>query len=270
MNLKIFQVDAFSGQIFSGNPAAVCPLDTWPGDRLLQNIAAENNLAETAYFVKTEEGYHIRWFTPKAEVDLCGHATLAAAWVLFELMGHRDRLVSFSSRSGVLTVTKNADWLTLNFPADKIEKTELTEELSRCFEMVVPGGIAGKGRPLQAYRGLTDYMLVFGSQDEIEQVKPGLQRIAQLDARGVIITAKGNDTDFVSRFFAPAVGIDEDPVTGSAHTSLTPYWSSILGKNELTARQLSERGGYLKCKMVNGRVEISGQATLYLQGEITV
>ena len=258
--MKIYQVDAFTDTVFSGNPAAVCPLDTWLDDKTLQNIAAENNLAETAFFVKTNEGFHIRWFTPKAEVDLCGHATLATAYVLFQEMGYSDNTLSFDSRSRILTVTKNQEWLTLNFPVDQFHPIELTSELISCFDST----------PTEAYKGLTDYMLVFPHIQDIQTINPDLSKIALLDARGVIVTAKGTDTDFVSRFFAPAVGVNEDPVTGSAHTTLAPYWSAQLRKTELTARQISERGGYLRCKLINDRVEISGQAALYLTGEISI
>lgn len=253
-------MDAFADRVFKGNPAAICPLDAWVDDGLLQNIAVENNLAETAFFVKTNDGYHIRWFTPKTEVDLCGHATLASAYVLFELLGFKKDVLSFRSRSGVLTVTRNKDWFTLDFPVDKAEKIEITPELRSCFDL----------KPVEAYRGSTDLMMVFESQSDIERIKPNFGRIAECRARGVIVTAKGNKSDFVSRFFAPAVGINEDPVTGSAHTTLTPFWSKRLGKLDLTAAQLSERGGFLKCSLARERVLISGQAVLFLRGEITV
>jgi PhzF family phenazine biosynthesis protein len=259
MKLKLYQIDAFTDHVFTGNPAAVCPLDNWLDDDVLLNIAAENNLAETAYFVKTDEGFHIRWFTPKAEVDLCGHATLASAYVIFKFLNHPDSRISFQSRSGLLTVSKNDEWYALNFPADKIQRKEITPELIACFAIA----------PRDAYQGISDIMLVFSSQQEIENIKPDLSKIAALPARGIIITARGANTDFVSRFFAPRFGIDEDPVTGSAHTTLTPYWSKQLGKTELTARQISLRGGYLKCKLLGERVEISGQGAFYLSGEIT-
>jgi PhzF family phenazine biosynthesis protein len=261
MKISIFQVDAFADKVFSGNPAAVCPLDSWLEDKILQHIAAENNLAETAFFVKTGEDFHIRWFTPKAEVDLCGHATLAAAFVLLECLGYEKDSISFQSRSGLLTVSKNNSWLTLNFPADRTTQIDISPMLSSCFDKI----------PIEAWKGLTDFMLVFESQEDIESIQPDLQEIASLKARGIIVTAAGNDCDFVSRFFAPAVGINEDPVTGSAHTTLTPYWSRRLNKTALTARQLSERGGYLKCELLqDGRVEISGQAALYMKGEIFI
>lgn len=260
MKLKIYQVDAFTDKIFSGNPAAVCPLDKWLSDDFLQKIAMENNLAETAFFIQLENVFHIRWFTPKAEVDLCGHATLATALVLFELLNYDGNIISFQSRSGILTVQKNNEWYNLNFPIDKIEKIEITHQLAECFDK----------NPIEAYQGLADYMLVFTNQNEIENANPDLNKIAQFKKRGIIITAKGNDVDFVSRYFAPAYGINEDPVSGSAHTTLTPYWAKKLNKNEFNAIQLSERRGFLKCRYLNGRVEISGQGKLYLTGEIFV
>ncbi len=260
MKLKLYQIDAFTDHVFSGNPAAVCPLDNWLDDAVLQNIAAENNLAETAYFVKTDQGFHIRWFTPKTEVDLCGHATLASAYVIFNFLNFHDHSISFQSRSGLLSVTKSNDWYTLNFPGDKIQKKEMTSDLIEGFNM----------KPMEAYQGSTDIMLVFSSQQDIENIKPDFSKIAVLPCRGVIITAPGTNNDFVSRFFAPQSGIDEDPVTGSAHTTLTPYWSKRLGKTELTAQQVSPRGGYLKCKLLDDRVEISGQGAFYLSGEISV
>ncbi len=261
MKYRIYQVDAFTDKIFNGNPAAVCPLDTWISDDLLQNIAMENNLAETAFFVKQDNGFQIRWFTPKTEVDLCGHATLAAAYVLFNYENYAGDEINFrSARSGTLTVAKHGESLTLNFPLDVYENIELSDDLKQCFDIL----------PLAALKGKTDYLLVFESQSQIEKITPDLNRIAKLDCRGVIITAKGDHADFVSRFFAPQCGIDEDPVTGSAHTTLTPYWSKRLNKSELTAIQLSERKGYLQCKLLEDRVEISGNAKLYLIGEIFV
>ena len=258
MKIKLYQIDAFTDQVFSGNPAAVCPLEGWLDDGTLQHIASENNLAETAYFVKAKDGYHIRWFTPVAEVDLCGHATLAAAYVIFNFSDYASDSISFQSKSGVLTVTRSLEWYTLNFPADKVQAIALTPELIACI---------GK-KPSEAYQGLSDAMLVFSGRQMIEQAIPDFSKIARLKARGLIITAPGTDTDFVSRFFAPQFGINEDPVTGSAHTTLTPYWSKRLGKPELTARQISGRGGFLKCKLVDDRVEMSGQGAFYMEGEI--
>ena len=260
MILKLYQVDAFANKLFGGNPAAVCPLDTWLPNDTLQNIAAENNLAETAFYVKTVNGFHIRWFTPKSEVNLCGHATLATAFVLFEIEGFQGDEISFESRSGILTVTKKGNKLTLNFPVDKIEKIELTEDFKACFDRTAQ----------EVYKGKDDYMMVFSSQREIESLKPNLSEIAKYESRGIIVTAKGDEVDFVSRYFAPAFGIDEDPVTGSAHTTLVPYWAKRSGKFSFTARQLSERKGYLECELIGDRVEISGEAVLYLKGEISI
>lgn len=259
--MKIYQADAFTDILFGGNPAAVCPLDRWPEDYLLQQIAMENNLAETAFYVKQDERYEIRWFTPAVEVDLCGHATLAAAYVLFHHENHAGNQIHFHSpRSGKLTVTKQGDLLSLNFPADEFKEVPLFDWLTEGFDQ----------KPLFAFQGKTDYMLVFENEQQIRELKPDFTIISQLEGRGVIVTAPGTDVDFVSRFFAPQSGIPEDPVTGSAHTTLTPYWAKKLGKNELTARQLSQRGGYLECKHLGERVEISGKARLYLSGEIFV
>ncbi|KIC94077.1 PhzF family phenazine biosynthesis protein [Flavihumibacter solisilvae] len=256
---KIYQVDAFTDKTFSGNPAAVCPFDQWPADELLQNIALENNLAETAFYVKKGDQYEIRWFTPAVEVDLCGHATLASAFVLFNQEGHNsDEILFHSPRSGELKVTRQGNLLTLNFPTDVYTRVELSHNLLNGFNL----------KPVLALKGKTDYVLVFDKEDQVRNIQPHLDIIAQLDARGVIVTAKGDEVDFVSRFFAPQSGINEDPVTGSAHTTLTPYWAKNLGKNELTAIQLSPRKGYLQCRYLGDRVEISGQGKLYLTGEI--
>jgi PhzF family phenazine biosynthesis protein len=256
---KLFQIDAFADEVFSGNPAAVCPLGQWLSDDLLQKIAMENNLAETAFYVKDGDQYQLRWFTPAVEVDLCGHATLAAAFILFNHENHIGNTIHFHSpRSGILTVTKEGELLTLNFPTDQLEPIELLDELICGFNV----------RPQLAFKGKTDYMLVFNNEEEIKKVIPSFDAISKLKARGIIITAEGDKVDFVSRFFAPAAGVNEDPVTGSAHTSLIPYWSKRLGKAELTAIQLSSRKGYLKCKYLTDRVEISGKGKLYLIGQI--
>jgi len=259
MNQKIYQIDAFADKVFSGNPATVCPLKQWLSDAMLQKIAMENNLAETAFYVKQGNQYEIRWFTPTVEVDLCGHATLAAAFVLFNYENYKETSIQFySPRSGALTVTKKEELLTLNFPTDVFEQVELSKEISNCFDI----------KPKSAFKGKADYLLVFDKEDEIRKITPALDLISKLKVRGVIISAKGDKVDFVSRFFAPQSGINEDPVTGSAHTTLTPYWAKQLGKTELTAIQLSERKGYLQCSYLNDRVEISGQGKLYLIGEI--
>jgi PhzF family phenazine biosynthesis protein len=259
MNQTIYQVDAFTSEVFKGNPAAVCVLDHWKDAALMQKIANENNLSETAFAVSTGECIEIRWFTPEMEVELCGHATLATAHVLFNHLDHPGDLICFDSiHSGRLNVKRSGDLLTLDFPADSLE------------EMVVPEFIvtALQTPPLKAFRGKTDFMFVFSSESEIQNMEPDFGLLAQVGGRGVIVAAPGNNVDFVSRFFAPQTGINEDPVTGSAHTSLTPYWSRVLGKRRLTARQLSFRGGELVCEDKGERVEISGHAITYMIGEI--
>ena len=258
MKIKLFQIDAFTDKIFAGNPAAVCPLDSWLPDNVMQQIAAENNQAETAFFVRNRDRFDIRWFTPAVEVDLCGHATLAAAFVLFHREHFPGRVLEFNSRSGLLRVANEGDLLTLDFPVD------------RPTEASAPAGlVAAMGsQPLEIHKGKTDYMLVYATAEEIEGMKPDMGRLAEIAARGVIVTAAGRSADFVSRFFAPQSGIPEDPVTGSAHTTLTPYWAARLGRNELTAMQLSKRRGWLRCRLAGDRVEISGQARAYMAGEI--
>lgn len=259
MKYKLYQVDAFTDKLFGGNPAAVCPLTEWLSDDILQKIAMENNLAETVFYIAQDDRYEIRWFTPKIEVDLCGHATLAAAFILFNCEGYLGNSIHFySPRSGKLTVSRYSDWLTLDFPADVFHNTPVSNEIVSCFDK----------QPFEAYKGKTDYMLVYEKESDIRDIIPQFEAISALNARGVIITAKGENVDFVSRFFAPQSGIIEDPVTGSAHTTLTPYWSEKLNKTELSAIQLSERKGYLQCKFMGNRVEISGQAKLYLAGEV--
>lgn len=260
-NYTIYQIDAFTNHIFGGNPAAVCPLEEWPDDRLMQQIAAENNVSETAFFVRRGPVFDIRWFTPTVEVDLCGHATLAAAYALFHHEGYGSGTIRFDSpRSGALAVARDQDFLTLDFPADEVNPIAVSADLSSCFDR----------EPLAVFRGKTDFMFVFEDEASIRDLVPSFKDIAGLDARGVIATAKGDRTDFVSRFFAPQAGINEDPVTGSAHTMLTPYWSKRLQKNDLDAMQLSERGGFLKCGIRHDRVAIGGQARLYLKGEIYI
>ena len=261
MKQKIYQIDAFADKVFSGNPAAVCPLDTWLDDETMLKIAAENNLSETAFYVKKGDNFEIRWFTPTVEVDLCGHATLATAFVLFNHENYTESTIQFySPGSGKLTVTKNGDLITLNFPSDNFEQIALTDEIRNCFNLM----------PISAYKGKTDYLLVFENEEEIIEIQPDFNEISKLNVRGVIVTAKGNEVDFVSRFFGPQVGVNEDPVTGSAHTTLTPYWSKQLNKTEMTAIQLSEREGYLQTKYLDDRVEISGEGKLYLTGEIFI
>ncbi len=261
MKLKIYQVDAFTKHVFGGNPAAVCILNQWIATDLMQKIAAENNLAETAFIVKKDEFYEIRWFTPTVEVDLCGHATLATAHVLFNYYLTDENYIAFHSHlSGSLSVSKENDLLTLDFPCDTITKIETPLVLIDAL---------GK-TPLESWKGKNDFMLVFDSQATIESFKPNFQLLETAGERGVIVTAKGDEVDFVSRFFGPQVGINEDPVTGSAHTTLLPYWHQVLGKTTFTAMQLSKRKGHLYCEFLGNRVKIAGNAVTYLIGEIEV
>jgi len=262
MELTQYQVDAFAEKVFQGNPAAVCPLKEWLNDELLLKIAAENNLSETAFYVISDNRIEIRWFTPNTEVDLCGHATLATAFILHTQRSFTDNVIPFySTRSGHLPVTINYDdSYTLDFPLDNITKISLSQPLLGATSL----------KPIYAYKGKSDIMLVFEKQEDIEKLKPNLSIIEQLDARGLIVTAKGNECDFVSRFFGPKVGVDEDPVTGSAHTTLANFWANELNKNELLAEQISFRKGKIKCKKVNDRVQITGKAILFMKGEITI
>jgi predicted PhzF superfamily epimerase YddE/YHI9 len=259
MKLPLYQVDAFTGRLFGGNPAAVVPLEDWPPDDFLAAIAAENNLSETAFVLPRPDVAPLRWFTPRVEVDLCGHATLATAHVLFRYYyAGLDRL-AFSTRSGILTVERSGELLAMDFPARPGSEVPVTESLAAAL---------GR-RPRLAYRA-RDLMAVFDSESDVRELQPDFQRIAALDAFAVMATAPGIDVDFVSRFFAPAKGIPEDPVTGSAHCTLIPYWAGRLGKTEFTARQLSSRGGELYCKLRGDRVDIAGRAVEYLRGEITI
>ncbi len=262
MKIKMFQVDAFTEKLFGGNPAAVCILDNWLPENLMQAIALENNLAETAFIVSTGDGYEIRWFTPVVEVDLCGHATLAAAHVVFNYVNNKGHEIIFlSERSGILKVKKHDALLTLDFPADVFEKVHTPLVLTEAL------GI----EPMETYKGKTDYMVVLPSEQNVIDLIPDFAKLNTLkDCRGIIVTAAGTTVDFVSRFFAPQSGINEDPVTGSAHTTLTPYWAKSLGNNELTAMQLSERVGHLWCKYNGSRVAISGHAVTYMHAEIEV
>lgn len=260
MKLKLYQVDAFTDTVFAGNPAAVCPLEKWIPDVTMQNIAIENNLAETAFFVNENGKYHIRWFTPKVEVDLCGHATLAAAYVLFQYENFKGSEISFNSKSGILTVTKEGDFLTMDFPTDTLEEVQLFPGLIEGFNI----------KPIKAFKGKTDYMLVYDNEEQVKKLAPDMRVVAMIVARGIIVTAPGNKVDFVSRFFAPQINIPEDPVTGSAHTTLIPYWSNILNKKEMDAMQVSNRTGRLKCKYLGERVKIGGFAKTYLIGNIDI
>lgn len=260
MELPICQVDAFSSNPFSGNPAAVVFPDSELPAKIMQSIAAENNLSETAFVLVDGESYHIRWFIPAVEVDLCGHATLAAAHIIFNHLDYAGNRVTFSSKSGQLLVSKNEDILCLNFPVDTIRTAQITETI-----------VNGLGaNPIELYKGRNDYFAVFKSEEDVTSLSPNMDILIKVPSRGVIVTSPGRSADFVSRFFGPQVGIPEDPVTGSAHTLLIPYWASKLGKMSLFARQLSSRGGELYCKMCNDRVEIGGRAVTYLEGKITI
>jgi predicted PhzF superfamily epimerase YddE/YHI9 len=257
MRIRLYQVDAFSRRVFAGNPAAVCPLESWLPDATLQAIAAENNLSETAYFVGSRGDYEIRWFTPASEVDLCGHATLASAHVILRHLAPELAEVRFASRSGPLRVLRDGDRLCLDFPARPPE---------RCGNAEAVGGALGSApRELWAAR---DYMAVFETEDEVVRLRPDFARVAVLDRFAVIVTAPGRGVDFVSRFFAPAQGIPEDPVTGSAHCTLVPYWARRLGRSRLSARQVSARGGELACELRDDRVLIAGHVADYLEGTI--
>lgn len=257
MKLPVYQIDAFAEHIFEGNPAAVIPLDVWLDDKLMQAIAAENNLSETAFFVPTENGFYIRWFSPAREVKLCGHATLASAFVLFNILGYKSDRIEFDSLSGILSVAKQGELLTLDFPAQIPVECEIPEDL-----------IQGLGvRPIACLKH-TDYIAVFDNEEIIAAMQPNHDYLKKLDLRGVCATAPGKNYDFVSRFFAPRYGIPEDPVTGSAHTQLTPYWAEKLNKTRLSAKQISARGGKLQCELSGDRILISGKAVKYLEGSI--
>jgi PhzF family phenazine biosynthesis protein len=260
MNIQIYQVDAFHHELFKGNPAAVCPLEEWLPSELMQDIAMENNLSETAFIVKVQAGYEIRWFTPLSEVDLCGHATLASAHVLFNHLSYERDTIEFFSASGILYVKRREDGrIYMDFPAHKPRKVKNKE---------IFGEAMGK-QPNIALRA-KKLMLVYEDEEEILKLSPDFKLVEGLNDIGVIATAPGRDFDFVSRFFAPAVGINEDPVTGSAHTHLIPYWSAVLNKKYLSAWQCSKRGGILLCENHNDRVLIGGHAVTYMDGYIQV
>jgi|HubBroStandDraft_6_1064221.scaffolds.fasta_scaffold242363_2 PhzF family phenazine biosynthesis protein len=259
--IPMYQVDAFAGHVFSGNPAAICPLEEWLPDGQMQSIAAENNLAETAFFVRNGHGYKLRWFTPRVEVGLCGHATLASAFIILNDLTPGERSVSFETKSGTLTVTKDGDLFSMDFPSLPPEPCD------NAFPALIP---ALGGKP-EAVLSARDYFVVYGSEEELRALKPDMQALMTVDRFAVIATApsaSGKDADFVSRFFAPAKGVPEDPVTGSAHCSLIPYWSKRLGKKKLHAYQISPRGGELWLEDRGERVTISGKAVRFFEGTI--
>jgi PhzF family phenazine biosynthesis protein len=262
MKLQLYQVDAFTNKLFGGNPAAVVPLDKWIDDNIMQKIAMENNLAETVFFVPGNNDYHIRWFTPELEIDLCGHATLASAYVLYNYLGYTQPAIRFNSKSGELLVTKKGNKLELNFPARMPEHvTEYPEELLKGL---------GISSPVAVYKS-RDYVVELETQKDVQQVKPDFSLLNKINVIGIIVTAPGADCDFVSRFFAPNCGIPEDPVTGSSHSTLIPFWAEKLNKTKLFARQLSQRQGELWCELLkNDRVLIAGECVFYMKGEITI
>jgi PhzF family phenazine biosynthesis protein len=259
MKIPYYHVDAFASARFCGNPAGVCVLQDWLPDEVLQKVAFENNLSETAFVVAHENLFELRWFTPIREVSLCGHATLAAALVIFEYQGYTKPAIHFQSKSGVLTVTRDGAMLMLDFPARSTAPCAAPEAL-----------VQGLGKQPLEVRRAKSYMAIFARQEDIASIKPDMQWLSQLDSSGIIVTAPGNTVDFVSRFFAPKLGIPEDPVTGSSHCSLIPYWAERLSKKKLTALQLSARGGELFCEHVGERVKIGGNAVAYLTGEIEI
>lgn len=261
MTLSIFQVDAFTDRLFGGNPAAVCPLNSWLEDELMQAIAAENNLSETAFFVPYEDGsFNLRWFTPVKEVDLCGHATLATAHVLYQHLGYSQPSIRFYSRSGWLSVSYRDQVYTLDFPVDNISLTETPPALREGLGL----------NPLEVWQGREDLLAIVETEAQVAALEPDFVKLSQLDGRGVIVSAPGNQSDFVSRCFFPNFGINEDPVTGSAHTTLAPYWAGRLGKERMTARQISQRLGVLECYLSGDRVQISGRGVTFMAGSIFI
>ena len=259
MKIPIYHVDAFTDELFRGNSAAVCPLEKWLPDEVMQSIAAENNLSETAFYVKRGNGFDIRWFTPKVEIDLAGHPTLATAHVIFNHRGYDGDEITFFSKRGELKVNKVNNMIQLDFPAAESKKVSPPEALIRGL------GI----RPEEVYKS-RDYLALFETEEDVLSINPDFRILKMLDSLGIIVTATGNRSDFISRFFAPNAGIDEDPVTGSAHTMLIPFWATRLNQNKLHALQVSTRGGELFCEYHGDRVYIGGQAITYLIGEIDV
>lgn len=263
MQLPLFQIDAFATKVFRGNPAAVCPLSSWLPDSTLQAIAQENNLSETAFFVAEQDSYRLRWFTPRQEVDLCGHATLAAAHVIFCELGSEKEEIEFNSRSGTLSVKREENLLSMDFPALHMEP---------CFDP--PGhlmeGLRREPDDVLLTEEDPNYYAIYSSADDVRELQPDLAKLERLHPYGTVATAVGREADFISRYFAPSYGIPEDPVTGSIHCALTPYWASRLDKTHLRAQQASHRGGELFCEPQNDRVRISGRAVKYLQGTLSI
>ncbi|MCW8834164.1 MAG: PhzF family phenazine biosynthesis protein [Colwellia sp.] len=262
MKLKIYQIDAFATQVFQGNPAAVCPLNAWLDDEVLQKIAEENNLSETAFFVQSGDEIQLRWFTPAEEVDLCGHATLACAHVLYEHLAYSKPQIIFQTRSGKLVVTKEYSGFSMDFPA-----TAPVEIKANIPSALLDG--LGDMKP-QKIMAAFDYIIVLNNEDEVKRLSPDFSKWLNIDLRGVIVTAAGKDAAFVSRCFFPKLRVNEDPVTGSAHCELTPYWAAVLQKNTLSARQVSSRSGFIDCELNKDRVMLTGHAVDYMIGEISI
>ncbi|WP_419784846.1 PhzF family phenazine biosynthesis protein [Pseudodesulfovibrio sp.] len=258
MKLDLYQVDAFAHEVFSGNPAAVVPLFEWLSDDLMQRIAAENNLPETAFFVRKGEYFELRWFSTEAEVDLCGHGTLASAHVLYEHLGYKDPVVVFETKSGRLFVDREGDLYSMDFPAWPVRPIQVTERVVQALG----------ARPVELFMGERDMMAVFEGEDDIRELAPDFRLVSRLDGMCLICTAPGMDYDFISRTFAPEQGIPEDPVTGSAHCTLVPFWAARMGKKSLNAYQASARGGELRCEDLGDRTKIAGKAVTYMTGNI--
>lgn len=263
MKLTLYQVDAFTDKLFGGNPAAVIPLQQWLNDELMQQLALENNLSETVFFVPgtpaDDYDYHIRWFTPTTEVNLCGHATLASAWVLYHILGHSKPTIRLHCQSGRLTITRDGDLITMDFPAwQPTPLKDFPAELSVALGFV----------PFVTVYKYRDYLVELESEEAVRKCQPDFVRLKRLGEKAIITATGENGVDFVSRFFAPSLGIDEDPVTGSAHAQLIPYWAEKLGKTNLRAKQLSRRGGELWCTYAGERVTIAGKCVFFMKGEI--
>jgi len=259
MELTIYHIDAFASILFEGNPAAVCPLYSWLPDDKMQKIAFENNLSETAFFVQKGDGFHIRWFSPTNEVDLCGHATLASAYVLFHILDFDQNVIEFESKSGLLKVIKDEDNLILDFPAQPPTPSDISQEIINALNIT----------PIECLKS-QDLIVVLNDENDVKYIEPNFEELKKFDLRGMVITAQSKKYDFVARCFFPGIGIKEDPVTGSAYTQLAPYWASKLGKNVFSAKQLSKRGGELVCELYNDRVLISGKAVMYMEGKISI
>lgn len=260
MEYQIYIVDAFTDMQFGGNQAAVIPLQNWLSDGTMQKIAMENNLSETAFFIPVDDHFHIRWFTPAVEVDLCGHATLATAHILFTQLQYQNEIIQFESRSGILSVSKTDNGYTLDFPKDYYLDSEPNEKLFKALG----------AKPKELYIGKSDFLLIYDNEEQIKHLQPDFNLLNEVRARGIIVSAKGRNTDYVYRFFAPQSGINEDPATGSAQTTLTPYWSKLLNKTHINSVQLSSRTGRFITEIKGDRVLISGNAITYLKGKITL